>query len=52
MNITWIKPKHMVSNRNAVTILPVLTENFFLFMSGLKLTVSDYTNPVAFPVNH
>lgn len=25
MNITWIKPKHMVSNRNAIIILPVLT---------------------------
>lgn len=25
MNITWIKPKHMVSNRNAIIIFPVLT---------------------------
>lgn len=43
MNITWITPKHMVSYRNASSILPFLTQGFLLFLAVTKLFVSEVT---------
>lgn len=57
MNITWIKPKHMVSCKNASIILPFFDIGFFLFRAVqtlfvLEVMVSDYRNPGAILVRN